>query len=236
MASGWMVHTFDRAQWDLLFGGGMPGAEQKIREALLWGEGAEDEDEKRETRHWLLETLRLTRRTATELAPHLAKDGFTYKGLDGRAAIMLDGFCAGIFDGEVLGEDLDMRGHSRDHISMAVIEELLYRSGNIRSLPKQRDSLVGRVVQRAPARVLPLLLSGRRFGTDMPTRAPHSYYVILSPSEAADLKAEVETAIGAPMAWQRYEEAQPGVTRDCLLEPLHVAVASGRWTAMTCQF
>ena len=45
MGSGWTIMSFDWSRWDAIFGGGFPGAEQKILDEVLWDtDGYFDDD------------------------------------------------------------------------------------------------------------------------------------------------------------------------------------------------
>ena len=234
MGSGWYIKTFDRRRWDDIFGGGMPGAEQKILDALLWEEdGYLDDDPDGPNREQVLASRK--GRRAKTLAGHLVTTGFTYRGLDRACALLLDRFGATLWSPEGLADDLDVKRYSPDFVSMTMVEELLHRMGHVQSSwSRLLQPLLGHQVTRSPARQLPLLLTGRRNGTEaQPTRTVHEFYVIFSPAEVVELSNEVRAAIDAPIPW-RHPKDQPGLTEHYLLSPLTKVIESSRWAAMSC--
>ena len=235
MGSGWTIMSFDRSRWDAIFGGGFPGAEQKILDDLLWDtDGYFDDDGVRPApnREQLLASPK--GQQARALASHLARNGFTYHGLSVSQSAMLDKYGCLMWsqwsrvEGN-LWDVLDAKVHSPDYYPPT--RELLYRVGHVRRLRlfgPRRDPLLARV----PVRLLPLLLTGRRYGTKAaPSGAHGEYYIILSPSEVRELRDEVVVAINVPMPWQ-FPEADPELTREFLFAPLAEIVKSGRWGAM----
>jgi len=68
-------------------------------------------------------------------------------------------------------------------------------------------------------RYLPLLLTGRRYGTEAePTKSAHSFYVVFSPAEVAELKQEVVAAVQASIPWR--QQWAKSATEKYLLVPL----------------
>ena len=238
MSSGWMIQTFDREKWDCLFASRGPELEQKLLDAMLWDADGYFQESGQFPQGPNRDQVLASRRgqEARGLASHIVRNGFTYDGLDAPGSVLLDEFASDVFDEEALGDDLDTAWHSPDHVSMGMVEELLYRQGNLRFLPLKPGNFVGRQLSRAPARLLPLLLTGRRLGTEAePTRSVHSFYVILSPDEVVQLRDEAGEATGGSIAW-RFAEVQPALTEEYLLAPLDEVIKGGRWVAMTCRF
>jgi hypothetical protein len=184
MGSGWMIKTFDRTKWDLLFGGGSPEAEQKIVDALLWENDGYFDDDAADLRPGPNREKILASeegQQATRLASHLARTGFTYDSLDATQAIGLDEFGARLGSPEGLGDELDVKWHSPDFYHQSRATELFDRTGNCRSWSSWITlfGLMGRQPPRLPIQYLPFLLTGRRFGTDAePTRGYACYYII----------------------------------------------------------
>jgi len=82
------------------------------------------------------------------------------------------------------GDELDVEWHSPDFFPMWSAAELVDRTGTRRSWasPLLFFGLMGRQPTHLPARYLPLLQTGRRFGTVAePTRSKWAFYV-LSPT------------------------------------------------------
>jgi hypothetical protein len=234
MGSGWVIQSFDRARWDDLFGGGLPGAEQKLLDAMLsYREGYFDDyaDELRPGPHRERILASPEGQQARALASHLARNGFTYAGLSASQSVRLDRLACSlrVDEPEGFGNILDVKGRSSDFYPATT--ELLYRVGLIPDLWQmpRRDPLVPPV----PVRLLPLLLTGRRFGTDAePTKSEGAYYVILSPAEVAEMRDEVVAAINVPIAWAN-APYDPEMTEEFLLAPLAEIAKSGRWGALT---
>jgi len=221
MGAGWWMKTFDRTRWDAIFGGGLPGAEQKILDALL-GEvegyfDGSDELGPGPDRERILASQE--GQEAMTLASHLARNGFTYDGLDRAQSRRLDDFARTICAPEALGDALDVRWYSPDLLGWGQVSELLDRLGHYRS-------------RRSP-RYLPLLLTGRQFGTEtQPTYARSGYYAVFSPAETVELRNEVVAAIGVPVPW-REPRWEPEGTQTYFLAPLTEVVKSGRWLHMS---
>lgn len=94
---------------------------------------------------------------------------------------------------EALGEDLNVEWHSPDFFPMRGVAERVAPTGRRRSRVSRLLSFgrPGTQPAQVPERDLPLLQTGRRFGTEPePTRAEGAFHVILSPSEAAGLRDE----------------------------------------------
>src|SRR5262245_38788506 len=235
LGSGWVIQSFDRERWDDLFGGGLPGAEQKLLDAMLcYHEGYFDDysDELRPgpDRERILATPE--GQDSRALSSHLARNGFTYAGLSASRSMRLDRLACFLWSQEPEGFQsvLNVKGHSPDFYPATT--ELLYRVGHksrLRLFGPRPDPLVPPI----PVRLLPLLLTGRRFGTNAePTKTPGQYYVILSPSAVAEMRDEVVAAINVPIAWAN-APYDPEVTEESLLAPLNEIAKSGRWGAMT---
>jgi hypothetical protein len=234
MGSGWMIKTFDRAKWDMLFGSGSPEAEQKIVDTLLWeNDGYFDDDaadlQVGPNREEILASQQ--GQQARHLARHLARTGFTYASLDATQAIALDEFGAGLGSPEALGDELDVKGHSPDFYPQSHATELFERTGNSRSWSSW-IWLLGRRPPPLSIQYLPFLMTGRRFGTDAePTQGYACYYIVFSPAEVMALSREVEMARDAAVPWR--DKWGLSTTEECLLAPLGAAVKSGRWVLMT---
>lgn len=225
MGVGWWMRTFDRRRWDAIFGGGARGAEQKILDALLeWKEGYFDGTDGLGPGPNRVEILASQEgQEAKALAFHLARNGFTYYGLDPVQSKQLDNFGRTVCAPGALGDDLDVKWYSPDLLSWGEVSELLDRLRHSASL---------RRLHRSP-RYLPLLLTGRRFGTEaQPNEPGHGYYAIFSPAEAVELSQEVAAAISVPLPW-RQPRWQPETTETYFLAPLAGVVKSGRWLHMS---
>lgn len=107
MSRHWVLKSFDRARWDEIFGGGMPGSEQMILDAMLWDNDGyfDDTDElgPGPSRDQVLATNE--GQEARRLASHLADRGFTYDGLDAAQAVLLDNFGGSLGQIECLGQN-----------------------------------------------------------------------------------------------------------------------------------
>lgn len=239
MGSGWMIKTFDRARWDGIFGNGSADAEQKIIDAMLWENDGYFDDDAANLQPGPNRTHVLSSREgrqARRLAKHLAFAGFTYEGLDAAQAIRLDEFGALLGSSEGLGDELDVKSHSPDFFHQSYAFELLNRIRSRRSwLSRLSFGLLGRQPTHTPVQHLPSLSKGRRFGTDaQPTMSALSFYVILSPAEAAELRQEVEMAKAAIVPWR--DAWGLAETEDYLLAPLAKAIESRRWVLMTLNY
>jgi hypothetical protein len=237
MGSGWMIKTFDRAKWDILFGSGKPDAEQKLLDAMLWeNDGYFDDDETDlrpgPNREQVLASQEGEQ--AKALARHLAGSGFTYEGLDATQAIQLDEFGSRLGSPEVLGDELDVKWHSPDFFHQSFASELFDRTGNNRSWSAW-IAYLGHQPPRLLVQYLPLLLTGRRFGTNAEApRSLGSYYIILSPPEAVALRHEAVIASNASIPWRRKGSRE--TVEDALLAPLSQVIESSRWTLMTLNY
>jgi hypothetical protein len=239
MASGWTIHTFDRAHWDALFGSQSAESAQHVVDAVLWDEAgyfAADGVNPGPNRAEIIASE--TGDRVLELAGHLAWQGFSYDGLDGPTTLLLDQLGAFMWADEALGGQLHVIGHSPDFVGLPVIEELLYRAGNVSKLPppkslfRPKAGLFGKPkpVPHAPARLLPYLLHGRRFGTEDAPNDETSMFAIFSPTEVAELFYEVRAAIDTDFPWRN---AKPEHVRDVLLNPLSEVAESRRWMAIS---
>jgi len=235
LGSGWWIKSFDRTRWDDLFGGGLPGGEQRLLDTMLWDHEGYFDDHADGARPGLDRERILASpegQEARALASHLATNGFTYAGLSASQSVRIDSLGCRLWGQEPEGLEniLNVKIHSPDFYPATT--ELLYRVGHknrLRLFGPRRDPLVPRI----PVRLLPLLLTGRRFGTDAePTEARDEYYIILSPSEVAEMRDEVVAAINIPIAWAN-APYDPEVTEEFLLAPLAEIATSGRWGAMT---
>jgi len=240
MASGWIIRTFDRARWDAIFGGNTPATELMVLDAMLWEEeGYFDPTSEKPRPGPARDRILASKegRRAHALARHLALAGFTYEGLDPAQAVQLDEFAAMMGAEEALGSELNVEWHSPEFYPMRGVSELLDRTGNSRSwvLSLSFSYFLGRQPLRLPMRYLPLLLTGRRYGTEAePTKSAYSFYVVFSPAEVAELKQEVVAAVQASIPW-RQQWAKFG-TESYLLVPLTEVIDGGRWVLMTCSY
>jgi len=236
MGSGWWMHTFDRAKWDAIFGGGWSEAEQKIVDAQL-GEiegyfDGSDELGPGPDRKELLDSP--DGQAALVLAAHLVANGFTYDDLGEPQAVMLDDFACTVCAPESLGDLLDIKYHSPDFLGERTILQLLDRLGYVRSpLMRRFKKLIGAHQQLAEPRYLPMLMTGRRFGTEVPLSYPryHSRYAIFSPAEVGELRQEVAAAINARAPWK--DSRDPAEIEKYFLAPLTNVMNSGRWMHMS---
>jgi len=240
MGSGWMINTFERARWDDIFGAGTPVAEQKILDAMLWEEdGYFDPDAEKLRPGPQRDQVLASRegRAALVLARHLARSGLTYEGLAPPEAIRLDEFVACMGASEALGDEFEVEWHSPEHFSMEGVAELVGRTGNSHSWVSRLlfFGLMGRQPMHLPVRYLPLLRTGRRFGTEAePTRSKWAFYVVLSPTEVLGLRDEVEAVLQADVPWQhKWSRSE---TEEYLFAPLQKVVGTGRWVHLSCNF
>jgi hypothetical protein len=237
MGSGWWIKTFDRAKWDAIFGGGWPEAEQRIVDAQLGEiEGYFDGSEELgpgPDRQEILDSP--DGQAAIILAAHLIENGFTYDDLGEPQAVMLDDFACTVCAPESLGDFLDIKWHSPDFLGGRTILQLLDRLGYVRSPLLQRfKRLMGSHPRQSEPRYLPLLLTGRRLGTEVPLTYPrqHSRYAIFSPAEVVQLRQEVTAAINAPAPWKD-PSREPAETEKYFVAPLTEVVNNGRWMHMS---
>ena len=241
MASGWTIHSFDRAQWDAIFGGQSNEAAQQIVDAVLWDEVgyfAADGVNPGPKRAAIVASE--TGDRVLELAGHLAWKGFSYDGQNAALAGLMDQLGAFMWTDEALGGALNVRGHSPDFIDIPLVEELLYRAGNVAKMPAPRSLFRPKAglfskpkpVPLAPAKMLPHLLHGRRFGTDEPPQDVHSMYAIFAPVEVAELHYEVKATIDLDLGWRTPGE-NPARVRQVLLDPLSEVFESRRWMALS---
>jgi hypothetical protein len=241
-ASGWTIHSFDRVQWDALFGSQSADAAQHIVDAVLWDEVgyfAADGINPGTKRAEIVATEAGDR--VLDLAGHLAWHGFTYNGLDAGGQQLLDQLGAFLWADEALGGQLDVTGHSPDYVGLPTVEELLYRAGNVNRMPvpqslfRPKPGLFGKPkpVPHAPARLLPFLLHGRRVGSDDYPQDATSMYAVFSPVEVSELFYEVKAAVDTRIAW-RNPHIEPEQVTSVLLEPLSDVADSRRWMAISC--
>lgn len=236
MGAGWWMHTFDRAKWDAIFGGGWSEAEQKIVDAQL-GEiegyfDGSDELGPGPDRQEILDSP--DGQAAIVLAAHLVANGFTYDDLGEPQAVMLDDFACTVCAPESLGDLLDIKYPSPDFLGERTILQLLDRLGYVRSpLMRRFKKLIGAHQQLAEPRYLPMLMTGRRFGTEVPLSYPryHSRYAIFSPAEVGELRQEVAAAINARAPWK--DSRDPAEIEKYFLAPLTNVMNSGRWMHMS---
>jgi hypothetical protein len=236
MGSGWWIKTFDRAKWDAIFGSRRTEAEQKIVDAQLGEiEGYFDGSEELRPgpdRQEILDSP--DGQAAIILAAHLIENGFTYDDLGEPQAVMLDDFARTVCARESLGDFLDIKWHSPGFLGELPILRLLDRLGYIRSpLLRRFKKLMGSHPQQGEPRYLPMLMTGRRFGTQVPLTYPrHCHYAIFSPAEVVELRQEVVAAINAPAPWKDATR-EPAETEKYFLAPLTEVVNSGRWMHMS---
>lgn len=234
MVSLWQIYSFDRSKWDAVFGGGLPGAEQKVIDAMLWEnegyfDGEADDLQPGPYREEVLASQE--GREARALASHLTRNGFTYSGLDANQSEALDRFACTMWTPEGIPAELDARLHGSP--AGGEVSELITRAGHARSAPLQGlRRLVGRR-PNTPVCYLHLLETGRRYGNPAePTKAEGYYCVIFAPAEVMLLRDEVETAINAPIPW-RCPRHYPECAERGFLAPLEDVIRSGRRMAMT---
>ena len=237
MGAGWWMTTFDRAKWDVIFGGGWPEAEQKIVDAQLGDiDGYFDGSEELRPgpdREEILDSL--DGQAAIVLAAHLVENGFTYDDLGEPQAVMLDEFASIVCAPESLGDFLDIKWHSPDLLGERTILQLLDRLGCVRSpLLRRIKRLMGAQAQQVEPRYLPMLMTGRRFGTESQLIYPrqHCRYAIFSPAEVVELRQEVSAAISAPAPWEDASR-EPAEIEKYFLAPLTDVVNNGRWMHMS---
>jgi hypothetical protein len=240
MASGWTIHTFDRAHWDALFGSQSAEAAQHVVDAVLWDEtGYFAADGVNPGPHRADIISSETGDRVLELAGNLAWQGFSYEGLDAPTTQLLDQLGAFMWADEALGGQLHVVGHSPDFIDLPMIEELLYRAGNVNKMPaplslfRPKPGLFGKAKQvpHAPARLLPFLLHGRRFGSAEYPKDATSMYAVFSPMEVAELFYEVKSTVDLDMPWRSKDG--PERVRTILLDPLSEVAESRRWMAIS---
>ena len=137
------------------------------------------------------------------LAERVAHRGISYAGLTRHEAECLDELIPALFAPEGLAAQWDVVPESPDGLHPSVVQEMMRRA--------------------AGAALLPILLSGRRYGAVEPCACG---YCLLSSSEAEQMAAEAERTLASTRAWSG--AWVPGVVRDCLLDPLRSAFAKGR--------
>jgi hypothetical protein len=242
VATGWTIHSFDRVHWDALFGSQSAEAAQHVVDAVLWDEAgyfAADGVSPGPKRAAIIATE--TGDRVLELAGHLAWQGFSYTGLDVPTAVLLDQLGAFMWSDEALGGQLHVDGHSHDYVAIPMIEELLFRAGNVAKMPvpqslfRPKPGLFGKPkpVPHAPSRLLPYLLHGRRFGTDDYPQDATSMYAIFSPVEVSELFYEVKSAIETNVPWRNRDGGAELIT-EVLLNPLSEVADRRRGMAVSC--
>jgi hypothetical protein len=242
VASGWTIHSFERVHWDALFGSQSAAAAQHVVDAVLWDEAgyfAADGVNPGPKRADIVASA--TGDRVLELAGHLAWQGFTYAGLDAPTALLMDQLGAFMWSDEALGGQLHVHGHSPDFVDLPLIEELLYRSGNVSKMPppnslfRPKAGMFGKPkpVPHAPSRLLPYLIHGRRFGDETAPQDATSMYAVFTPVEVSELFYEVRAAIQLGLPWRAPGE-NPERVNDVLLNPLSEVADSRRWMAMSC--
>jgi hypothetical protein len=223
MGSGWWMHTFDRAKWDAIFGGGWPETEQRIVDAQLGEiEGYFDGSEELKPGPDRQEILDSSEgQAAIVLAAHLVENGFTYDDLGESQAVMLDEFAGTVCAPESLGDYLDVKWHSPDFLGELTILRLLDRLGYVRSPLAQRfKRLMGARPQQGEPRYLPMLMTGRRFGTQVPLTYPrHCHYAIFFPCGSGGAQAG---GCSGDQCARTVERPKPGARRDRKVLPRSV--------------
>jgi hypothetical protein len=171
------------------------------------------------------------------LAAHLVDKGFTYDDLGEAQSVLLDEFGCGIWGRtEGLADALDAKQLSPEWLHPNEVWELLFRAGHLRFWQRPRNVKRPSFLPRTPVRLLRLLRTGRRFGTEAErTWANAQYYVVLSPAELVELRQEVLAAIDAPIAWEN-PKFQPEATERNLLVPLTETIGASSWGAMKYAF
>lgn len=262
MGSGWVFKSFDRARWDAIFGSGDPEGAQKIADAMLWDDDGYFDPDSAELRPGYNRDKILASakgRAARELASHLVSKGFTYEGLGEAQSVQLDKFGCYMWSPECLDEVLDAKQLSDSWLGIGEVGELLFRAGHVPSLRylkgplstrlplSTRPSMLGLIasyvwnsrtmtrpssLSQTPVRLLRLLETGRRFGTEAErTRGDGYHYVVFSPPELVELRHEVEAAINAPIPWTEPKWQPESIERQ-LLVPINETTKAGRWAAM----
>ncbi|HWB46499.1 MAG TPA: hypothetical protein VG900_13735 [Hyphomicrobiaceae bacterium] len=238
MGSGWMIKTFDRAKWDSLFGSGDPAFEQRLLDSLLWENDGYFDDEAGDlqpgpNRAQILASQEGQR--AGALARHLTRVGFTYEGLDAAQAVQLDEFGARLASPEALGDDLGVEWHSPDFYHQSCATELCNRTGSNRSWRSRMFAAKEAQPQGTTVRFLPLLLTGRRFGTEaQPTQGDACFYIVFSPEEVIAFRQEAQMAKDADLPWR--DKWGATTTQDYLIAPLGKVIETGRWVLMTLNY
>jgi hypothetical protein len=237
MGSGWWMRTFDRAKWDAIFGSRRTEAEQHIVDAQLGEiEGYFDGSEELRPGPDRQEILDSPEgQAAIILAAHLVENGFTYDDLGESQAVMLDEFACTVCAPESLGNFLDIKWHSPNFLGELPILQLLDRLGYVRSpLLRRFKRLMGSHPQQGEPKYLPMLMTGRRFGTQAQLIYPrqHCHYAIFSPAEVVELRQEVTAAINAPAPWKE-PSREPAEHEEYFLAPLTDVVNNGRWLHMS---
>jgi hypothetical protein len=239
MASGWTIYSFSRSHWDAVFASKSADAAQHIVDAVFWDEPgyfADDGFNPGKRREAILASK--TGDKMLELAGQLAWYGFNYADLDPASALLLDQLGSHMWSPESLGGHLDAQVHSPDFVPVRAIEELLYRSGNVKKMPKpnalfrQKAGWMTKPVPHMPAKLLPYMLNGRRFGTDTAPLDEHSVYAIFSPGEVAELFFEIRAAVQTAEPW-RDPQNDPGSITACLLNPVSDVADRNRWLAIS---
>jgi hypothetical protein len=145
-----------------------------------------------------------------EIAQRVAANGFRYDRATPEEQDVLDCFPIAIFDGsEALGRAVDIRAGSPEGLVLNVVGALLDRAEG-----------------RLETRLLPVLDSGRRYGC---AASEFCDYVIFSPSEVAELLAEVRAVVNLDAQWPDPE--LPAIVEEELVGPLQTAADAGRGLA-----
>ena len=141
---------------------------------------------------------------AADVALRFAGSGLSYQGLDARDARVADGLMMLIFSPEGFGRELGIEHLSDDGVHPLEINELLERVPN--------------------ARLLPVLILGRRAGQDEPSRCE---YCVLAPDELGALIGEIDSGLADDRPWPT-ASGRATLERD-LRGPIQRALAQGRW-------
>ena len=144
---------------------------------------------------------------AERIARQIVANGLSYKGLSPAEAKTLDKIVTGFFCPEGLEECLGFEYESPDGLHLNVVKELIERSRDV-NLP-----------------FLNLLTTGRRLN-DGGVPDARNRYLILTPAEVLQLRAETQHLLDVPTSWSSTSVSE--TVRSCFLNVLSSVASKHR--------
>lgn len=140
------------------------------------------------------------------LVERVSREGLQCAGRTSQESECLDQMIQMVFSPEGLAEEFEVESESPDGLHPSVVRELLSRKNDSGNLT-----------------LLPVLLSGRRFGV---TELSECDYCFLSVSECEQLSSGISALMAGRNSWS--QPWIPEVVEECLLGPLRSAVEKER--------
>jgi hypothetical protein len=218
MGMFWTYETFDEAKWASVFGAGQETYVRDVVASMVWDLDGWDQTDLPDPDHkrsaYLDEVLKRAPRAEVELARRLVHEGISYAGLLPAEARRMDGIVTGFFAQEGIPHLLDVRSAMRDgQLSMEVARELVARGA-----PPSRGLFGpgGAAAPLVPTTLAPILVEGRRFGTQEASK--DQPYFMLSASEIPLALAEVGMLVATPTPWSidEFRQTAEGEIRGAL--------------------